>query len=200
MTIKFSSDIDIDVGQRDNILSIIKHTPASMHREGVRMKHMSGIYPTEIPKSPYGDFASFDYIQAEELGYVKLDLLNVSLYEEIESEELLLKLMSTEPNWDKLQNKSFCQQLIHIGNSYNILTAMPEPVNSIPRLAMFLAVIRPGKKHLIGKTWKEVAETVWEKDDTGFAFKKSHSISYSQLVVVHMNLLDFSNKSDTSAL
>ena len=66
---------------------------------------------------------------------------------------------------------------------------MPEPIDSIPRLAMFLAVIRPAKKHLIGLSWKEVAKTVWDKDSDGYTFKKSHSISYAHLVAVHMNLL-----------
>jgi hypothetical protein len=54
---------------------------------------------------------------------------------------------------------------------------------------MFLAVIRPGKKHLIGLPWKEVAKTVWDKGTDGYIFKRSHSCAYSQLVVVHMNLL-----------
>jgi len=68
---------------------------------------------------------------------------------------------------------------------------MPEAVNTIPRLAMFLAIIRPAKRHLVGKTWKEVAETVWDKpDDDTYYFKKAHSISYSQLVVVNMNLIE----------
>ena len=67
---------------------------------------------------------------------------------------------------------------------------MPEPVDSIPRLAMFLAVIRPGKKHLIGQKWGEVAKTVWDKGTDGYTFKKAHAIAYAQLVVVHMNLLN----------
>ena len=67
---------------------------------------------------------------------------------------------------------------------------MPEPIDSIPRLAMFLALIRPAKKHLIGKRWAEVAKEVWEKDaDGGYSFKKSHSLAYSMLIAVHMNLL-----------
>ena len=67
---------------------------------------------------------------------------------------------------------------------------MPEPVDSIPRMAMFLAVIRPGKRHLVGKTWREVADTVWEQpDDDSYFFKKSHSVAYAQLVAVHMNLI-----------
>ena len=66
---------------------------------------------------------------------------------------------------------------------------MPEPVDSIPRLAMFLAIIRPGKKHLIGLPWKEVAKTVWDKGTDGYTFKRSHAVAYAHLVVVHMNLL-----------
>jgi DNA polymerase III alpha subunit len=67
---------------------------------------------------------------------------------------------------------------------------MPEPVNSIPRLAMFLALIRPAKKHLIGEAWSEVTKTIWDKNTDGYSFKKSHAIAYAHLVVVHMNLLE----------
>jgi DNA polymerase III alpha subunit len=71
---------------------------------------------------------------------------------------------------------------------------MPEPVDTIPRLAMFLALIRPAKRQLIGKSWQEVAESVWEKPvDDAYYFKKSHAVAYAHLVVVHMNLLDLSN-------
>jgi hypothetical protein len=67
---------------------------------------------------------------------------------------------------------------------------MPESIDSITRLAMFLAIIRPAKKHLIGLPWVEVNKTVWDKNDDGYSFKKSHAIAYAHLVVVHMNLLD----------
>ena len=71
---------------------------------------------------------------------------------------------------------------------------MPEAVNSIPRLAMFLSVIRPAKRHLIGRPWAEVAKTIWERpDDGGYYFKKSHAVAYAHLVAVHMNLLDSTN-------
>jgi hypothetical protein len=66
---------------------------------------------------------------------------------------------------------------------------MPEPIDSIPRMAMFLAVIRPAKRHLIGKTWSEVAQSVWERDGDDYSFKKAHAVAYANLVVVHMNLL-----------
>jgi len=67
---------------------------------------------------------------------------------------------------------------------------MPEPVDSIPRMAMLLSIIRPAKRHLIGKTWEEIAKTVWERPiDNTYYFKKSHAVAYAHLVVVHMNLI-----------
>jgi hypothetical protein len=98
--------------------------------------------------------------------------------------------MNQEPEWDRLYDPEFCAKLIHIGAHYDTLIKMPEAVNSIPRLAMFLAVIRPAKRHLIGRSWREVAETIWERPtDGGYYFKKSHSVGYAHLVAVNMNLL-----------
>jgi hypothetical protein len=137
--------------------------------------------------------AAIDYKEAENRGYFKLDLLNVHVYDQVNSEEHLIELMR-EPNWANLTDPIFVEKLIHLSNHYNSIKKMPEPINSIPRLAMFLAAIRPGKKHLIGLPWKEVAKTVWEKDSAGYIFKRSHSCAYAHLVVVHMNLLSETNK------
>ena len=66
---------------------------------------------------------------------------------------------------------------------------MPEPANTIPRMAMLLSVIRPAKRHLIGLPWKDVAKSVWEKPSDGsYFFKKSHAVAYATLVAVNMNL------------
>jgi DNA polymerase III alpha subunit len=147
-----------------------------------------------VPYDPLSDMANIDYTEAEDRGYVKLDFLNVHVYQEIKSEKELVELMR-EPNWSLLNKKEFVEQLVHLGNHYYNLQKMPEPVDSIPRLAMFLACIRPAKKHLIGKSWSEVAESVWEKTIDGYSFKKSHSVAYAQLVVVHMNYLENLNHS-----
>lgn len=186
---KFNSDIDIDFADREKILSLIEHIPAAMRKVNPIRKHATGIYVTEIPYDPVNDMAALDYNEAEERGYIKLDFLNVHVYSHIKDEKHLVELMR-EPNWHCLKDKEFVEKLIHLNNQYSALRAMPEPVNSIPRLAMFLAIIRPGKKHLIGKTWKEISETVWDKGTDGYTFKKSHSLAYSHLVVVHMNLLE----------
>jgi hypothetical protein len=187
---KFTSDIDIDVAERDQALALLKYTAASIIKEGKNVRHNTGVYFTDIPVDPFTGRASLDYEAAEERGYVKVDVLNVGLYKQITNEEHLQQLMQQEPAWDRLYDPDFCARLIHIGAHYDTLVKMPEAVNSIPRLAMFLAVIRPAKRHLIGRTWAEVANTVWEKPaDDGYFFKKAHAISYSHLVAVNINLL-----------
>lgn len=186
---KFKSDIDIDFGDRDKILGLIQYTAAAMRGVSPIRKHNTGIYVTDIPYDPVNDMSALDYTEAEDRGYIKLDFLNVHIYNKVKSEQHLVELMS-EPNWDNLRDPSFVEKVIHIGKHYDLLKSMPEPVNSVPRLAMFLALIRPGKKHLRGKTWQEVSETIWLQDSDGYVFKKSHSLAYAHLVVVNMNLLE----------
>lgn len=189
-TVKFTSDVDIDLGDRSKALSLITHTPAGIIRDGHLTKHNTGVYVTDIPVDPFIGCASIDYKEAESRGYIKLDLLNVGVYSQVKNEQHLDQLMNEEPPWDKLYDPAFCSKLIHIGSHYNTLIAMPQAVNSIERMAMFLAVIRPAKRHLIGEKWEKVAKTVWEStEDSSYYFKKAHGIAYAHLVVVHMNLL-----------
>jgi len=182
-------DIDIDSANRDQILKLISNVSASIHRNGSVVKHNTGVYVTDIPSDPVTGLCTIDYNSAEDLGYIKLDLLNVGLYERIKNSQHLDRLMHTEPNWNMLNNPDFVERIIHINNHYSTLQKMPEPVNSIPRMAMFLSVMRPAKRHLIGLPWKEVAKTVWHKPvDGSYYYKKSHAISYAQLVAVNINL------------
>ena len=186
---RIDADIDIDFGDRDKLLKLINHTPAAMRNVTPNRKHATGVYVTDIPYDPINDMASIDYTEADKRGYFKLDLLNVHVYSQVRDEIHLIELMG-DPDWSRLKDKNFVEKLIHLNNQYYNLQKMPEPIDSIPRLSMFLAVIRPGKKHLIGQKWGEVAKTVWDKGTDGYTFKKAHAIAYAQLVVVHMNLLN----------
>jgi hypothetical protein len=187
---KFTSDVDIDLGDRSKALALIKHTPAGIIRDGQLTRHNTGVYVTGIPVDPFIGCASIDYKVAESRGYIKLDLLNVNVYSHVTSNQHLDELMNTEPPWDKLYDPEFCSKLIHIGSHYKTLISMPEAVNSIERMAMFLAVIRPAKRYLIGEKWEKVSHSVWNAmDDNSYYFKKAHGIAYSYLVAVHMNLL-----------
>jgi hypothetical protein len=196
---KFQSDIDIDFGDRNKILDIVKHVPASMLRDNKLVAHNTGVYVTDIPEDPFAQLASLPYEYAESRGYLKLDFLNVNLYQQVHSEAHLEQLMNTTPNWARFNtDQAFFEQLIHVNNHWSVLKKMLEPVDTIPRLAMLLAVIRPAKRHLIGKAWADVAQEVWTKpEDDVYYFKKSHAVAYAHLVVVNMNLLgDLANKNN----
>ena len=186
---KFSADIDIDFADREQVLKLIEHTPAAIHRNNEWTKHNTGVYVNPIPSDPFTGLANIDYQAAEDLGYIKLDLLNVHVYSMVRDEAHLDQLIAQQPMWEMLAHREFVERVIHIGNHYDLLQKMPEPVDTIARMAMFIALIRPGKRHLVGLPWREVAEHIWDKTEDAYSFKKSHSVAYAQLVAVHMNLL-----------
>jgi hypothetical protein len=184
-----SADIDLDLADREQVLKLISAIPARQNHQGQVRKHNSGVYITDIPYDPVNQCAAIDYEEAEERGYFKIDLLNMSVYQLIKSPEHYKEMLAKEPPWERLwTDPEWAKQLVHIGN-YTDLLAKMKP-DSIPRLAALISIIRPGKAHLQNKPWKEVFESVWDGDDSkGFVFKKSHALSYSVLVTLHMNLM-----------
>ena len=127
-------------------------------------------------------------IKKQDRGYFKIDFLNVNVYSNIKDNEHYEQLLNATPPWEKLLDKNFCSKIIHISNHWNDIVKMKP--DSVARMAMFLALIRPGKKHLIGKTWKEIGETIWEQTEDGYSYKKAHAVSYAKLVALHMNIID----------
>lgn len=185
-----SADIDIDVPDRDAVLKLIQHVPARQMADGRVRRHNSGIYVTDIPRDIVHGCAAIDYEQAEQRGYFKIDLLNMSVYQLIKSPEHYQQMIDTSPPWQRLwTDPAWASQLVHVGNYTNLLKTMKP--DSIPRMAAFISIIRPGKAHLQGKAWADVFASVWDGDDSrGYTFKKSHAVSYAALVALHMNLLN----------
>jgi hypothetical protein len=188
---KFDADIDIDLADRNQLLEHIKHIPAAILRDGTWVRHNTGIYATPIPYNPITGLATVDYAQAEERGYIKLDLLNLHIYNRVQSEEELDILLQQEPPWHRLVERQFTEQLIHLGNQYELLQRMPEPITNMEQLAMFLAVIRPAKRHLAGLPWRQVAETVWQRSEDQYVFRRAHAVAYAHVVAINMLLLHY---------
>ena len=186
-------DIDIDLADRNQVLALIPHVAAAQLVDQRVRKHNSGVYVTPIPYDPVNDCAAIDYQQAEQRGYFKLDLLNMTVYQSVRDYDHYQELLDQTPPWHRLQEPEFVQQIVHINNHYDLLNRMPEPVDTVARMAMFLALIRPGKRHLVGKTWREISDSIWDTTQEGYTFKKSHAVSYAVLVTLHMNLVNSSN-------
>jgi hypothetical protein len=191
-----SADIDIDLADRDQLLKLIKATPARQLHQGQARRHNSGVYVTDIPVDPVDACAAIDYETAEQLGYFKIDLLNMTVYQLIQSPEHYAQVLTLDPPWSRLwTDTEWSAQLVHIGNYTELLKSMRP--DSIPRMAAFISIIRPGKAHLQNQPWDQVFESVWDGDSSrGFVFKKSHALGYSKLVTLHMNLLNTSDQSN----
>jgi len=185
-----SADIDIDLADRDELLKLITVTSAMQKVNGQIRKHNSGVYPTDVPWDPVNQCAAIDYIEAESRGYFKIDLLNMNVYSLIRDPAHYELMLLATPPWDRLwKDPEWAKKLVHIGNYTDLLKTM-QP-DSIPRMAAFISVIRPGKAHLQNQSWSTVFESVWDGDSSrGYTFKKAHAVGYAALVALHMNLID----------
>ena len=181
-------DIDIDFIDRDSALKLFKHVGASRIENDRLVKHNTGIYMHEVPVNALTGLCAVPYDIAEQREYFKIDFLNVGLYKGIKDEDHLIYLMNQEPLWDLLLQDDFTSLLFHVNGHGSILKEM-QPKN-IEQLAAVLGMIRPAKRHLIGKDWTTVMREVWTKPETDdYYFKKSHATAYAVAIVVQMNLI-----------
>lgn len=184
-------DIDIDFANRDRALAGMNYVPASIIKDGKITKHNTGVYFHDVPQDPITGLCSVDYEAAESRGFFKLDFLNVGVYEQVRDEAHLLDLMHRPIDWEVFCIPTFVSQLFHLGN-YGDLTARLKPT-SVEHIAMILALIRPGKRHLQKQCerygFDSIRNDIWTKGEAGYEFKKAHAVSYAMLVYVHANLL-----------
>ena len=147
-------DVDIDFFDRDGVLKLFKHTPATIIKDEKVEKHKTGVYFHTVPENPVTGHSSLDYKKAEDRGYFKIDMLNVNIYKHVKSEQELVELMIQEPDWDMLKDIQIVNQLFHLNGHFKIVSQL-EP-KTIEQLAAVLAIIRPAKRHLMYKDWKDI--------------------------------------------
>jgi hypothetical protein len=181
-------DIDIDFVNREQALELFNYTSASRIDNNRLVKHNTGVYFHEVPVDAISGLCQIPYDCAEEQGYFKIDFLNVGLYKGVRDEEHIDELINKEPLWDLLEQDDFCNLLFHVNGHGQILRTMKP--KTIPQLAAVLALIRPAKRHLIGKDWTTVMKTIWTKPEGNeYYFKMSHATAYAVGIVVQMNLI-----------
>lgn len=186
-----TGDIDIDFADRSKALSVLEHFPASIIKSNNIEKHNTGVYFHAVPIDPLTGLCSWDYKQAEDHDCYKIDILNVHVYEKIKSEEHLERLIDYDIDWAIFEHADFVEQLIHLGGHANLVCQLKP--KSISDLAIILALIRPGKRHLIESSIKHglnsIQNLIWSTSDDLYSFKSSHAHSYALLVKVHACLL-----------
>lgn len=190
-----TTDIDIDFADRDKALEGLLHVPASRKATDVglddggdkNIRHPSGVYFQDVPSDPFTGFCSIPFKDAAELGYFKIDFLNNTLYRNVRDEDHLDELVNREPDWIFLQHRELVKMLVHIGEHFGIVQAIRP--QSVEDLAVVLALMRPGKRHLLGKSRAEIDAEIWTTNGEGFVFKRAHALAYAVSIVVQMNLI-----------
>lgn len=185
-------DVDVDVPTNFDSMKVFpKWTRAAVVRDGKITSHPCGVYPQAIPRDPMTSFSAIPYTEAEELGYLKVDFLHVSAYNKFESRQEIDELMDKEPDWSLLQISSTWSKLFQLSKHGELLTNLKP--KTIAELADCMALIRPGKKALLGlymKNRDEARKALYSKDENGYSFKKSHAFAYAYVVWLQLHLIE----------
>lgn len=131
------------------------------------------------------------YDAAEELGYFKIDFLHLNVYQHFKTRTEIDELLAKEPDWTLLQVPSNHPKLFQLANHGELLLKL-KPA-SVIEVADVMALIRPAKRQLVPlyQKSKEMARSIlWKADDTGYAFKKSHALGYSYVLILQLHLIE----------
>lgn len=185
------TDVDFDTHPSFDPKKYFKNAvKASRVRDGELIPHPCGVYFQDIPKDPITGLSAIPYKDAEDVGYMKVDFLHLSILSYFESKREIRALINIEPDWSLLEEEDIVQKLFHIGKHYDLIIKVRP--KSIIELSDCLALMRPGKKHLLGKYLKDRVQTrkiLYQKTEGGYVFRHSHSIAYALNIVLQLHLI-----------
>lgn len=191
MIIRRTFDVDIDVkGGTDRGLY---GTKCAIYVDSGRLSpHPSGVIIEDVPKDPITSLTCIDYKKCDTLGLYKVDILTNNSYNIFDSQKEMDEYRDMETDFSLLLVEKICEQLPHIGNHYELVKKVKP--DSIQELADVLALMRPGKIHLlddylIPSKRIMVRDNLYRAPRTGMFFKKSHAVSYAVMIATVLNKL-----------
>ena len=186
-----SFDVDVDTQPNFDPVKLFPNwIRASVVKNEKLGPHPCGVFPQAIAKDQVSGLAAIPYENAEELGYFKLDFLHLTVYRHFETRSEIEELLKIEPDWDLLLLERNVEKLFQVSKHGDLLKKLRP--QSIEELADILALIRPGKQELLPFYIAEreaCRVLLYMKDDSGYSFKKSHSISYAMVIVLQLHLI-----------
>ena len=188
------ADIDIDLPTSFRPESIFPNwAKASIYDATNRAvkPHPCGVYPQKMPRDPVSHLAAIPYNLAEDLGYIKLDFLHLVIYDKFSSRQEIIELLEIEPDWTLMLAPSVVSKLFQLSNHFETVSKIKP--RSTEELADVIALIRPGKKSLIGlylKDKESCRRLLYANGDSEeYSFKKSHAISYAMVIQLQLHLI-----------
>jgi hypothetical protein len=183
-------DIDIDLPTDFDPHKYFKVVNASSIENDELKKHPVGVYFQNIPEDPITGLAAIPSKQAEHLGYVKVDMLHLSMLNNFKSKEEVRSLTEKEPNWKLLEDSENVSKLFQIGKHFDIVDKIRP--KSVLELADVIAFIRPGKKILLDKYMRNrnlCRKELYTKRNIG-DYRKSHAIAYALAIVIQLHYME----------
>lgn len=183
-------DIDIDLRTDFDTKKIFPEVVnASTVENDELKKHLVGVYFQNIPVDPISGFSAIPYDRAEDFGFLKIDLLHLSVLDIFENKREIRALLKKQPDWTMLEHPEIVQKLFHLSKHFDTLNKIKP--TSVEELADVLALIRPGKIRLIHKyinNKDEVRKELYNKEQNS-DLRKAHAIPYALLVILQMHLI-----------
>lgn len=193
MNLKTNFDVDIDFRTDFNPLTVFTQAvPASRVDKDILVKHQVGIYLQGMPVDPISKLSAIPFEEAEEIGFIKIDMLHLNILNYFENKHEIRSLLKREPDWNLLKDPDVVVQLFQIKKHFELVTKIRP--KSVQELADTIALIRPGKRNLLDMYLKD-REVVRNKilyikpiNDANY-FKKSHAISYAFVIILQLHLI-----------
>lgn len=197
-------DIDIDFADAQAVKKLFKDriVLASQIENDDIKKHNVGVYFQTIPIDKELNIAAIPCLitgetprrdRAGELGYIKIDLLEVKLLQKFKSKSEIRQLLKIDPDWTMLENENIVQQLFQIRKHFDVVSQVRP--KSIQELADVLALIRPNKRKLLDEYIKDpvkVRENLLYKREEGekSSFRMAHALPYSMLIILNLHYIN----------
>lgn len=177
-------DVDIDVTPSTERTNYGYARAMIYNADNQRIQpHPSGVYLEEVPVDPITNLCAFDYEYGDEQGFMKVDLLHNTVYENFKSKQEVLEASEAEIDWELFSKQEIVETLPHIAKHFEVVDKVKP--KSVDDLADILALIRPGKiqlleDYLINK--EQTRRNLYRRPRQGIYFKKSHAISYALMI------------------
>lgn len=185
-------DIDIDLpSDFDPLEHFDTAIRASMVKDGIIKKHPVGVYFQHMAEDKISGLSAIPYEEAEELGFLKIDFLHLTLLDHFGSKEEIQQLLKVEPDWLLLQRPDVVRRLFQIHQHFDVI-ARVRP-QSVQELADCIALIRPAKRGLLEPYLKDkeaVRPHLYTKPENDrYYFKHGHAIAYALNIVLQLHLI-----------
>lgn len=183
-------DIDIDVQSKTNREKY--GVCASIYNKDLEkfLPHPSGIYLDTVPVDTMTGRCSISYDDPKCESFLKVDLLNNTIYDGFATKEDVLTAANEPIDWSLFMQQSVVERLPHLSKHFDVVQKV-EPTH-IEDLADILALIRPGKIELLDEylyyNRQQVRRKLYKRPlNGGMYFKKSHAIAYAVSIIVFLH-------------